>query len=201
MTKNHEDIERLITRSLDGELSDEEQLALNRELIRNPQARQWLDDFRRIDTDAAEAMHDALATDQLPLDPETLPARDVVVTTRRLHQGWWMWPGVVAAAISAYFMARAPAPSLQHQQPVINQMAKIDQPSTRPPFRAPLESSRQVPMRNVGTVLPQIKRDAAREVIGVVGDDGNIYWIEVDRTYTYKRPGRSGATRRPRERI
>ena len=45
-------------------------------------------------------------------------------------------------------------------------------------------------MHNVGTspLGPQIKRNTGREVFGVVGDDGNIYWIQVDRIRTMKRP-------------
>lgn len=41
-------------------------------------------------------------------------------------------------------------------------------------------------MRNVGTSGPKTWRDTGRETFGVVGDDGNIYWIGVDRTRTAK---------------
>jgi hypothetical protein len=38
---------------------------------------------------------------------------------------------------------------------------------------------------------PRIKRSAGRDAFGIMGDDGNIYWIEVDRIWTLKkaRPG------------
>lgn len=45
-------------------------------------------------------------------------------------------------------------------------------------------------MRTVGTNPgdTRIRRITGREVLGVVGEDGNIYWIEVDRILTIRRP-------------
>ena len=45
-------------------------------------------------------------------------------------------------------------------------------------------------MRDVSTSPfgQRIKRDTGREVFGVVGDDGNVYWIQVDRIRTMRRP-------------
>ncbi len=45
-------------------------------------------------------------------------------------------------------------------------------------------------MRSVGSHAGEtrIRRVTGREVLGVVGEDGNIYWIEVDRIRTIRRP-------------
>jgi hypothetical protein len=48
-------------------------------------------------------------------------------------------------------------------------------------------------MRTVGSqglTVPRVRRHTGRDVLGVVGDDGNIYWIEVDRTRTVRQPAR-----------
>jgi len=42
-------------------------------------------------------------------------------------------------------------------------------------------------MRSVRST-PAIHRNTDREIIGVVGDDGNLYWIEVERTRTVTLP-------------
>ncbi len=43
-------------------------------------------------------------------------------------------------------------------------------------------------MQNASTPLPmRVQRDRGRETIGVLGEDGNIYWIEVDRTRTVRK--------------
>ena len=49
-------------------------------------------------------------------------------------------------------------------------------------------------MRPVST-MPRMRSDTGREVIGVVGEDGNLYWIEVDRTRTIRVPASSEAGR------
>ncbi len=48
--------EALICRSLDGALSDDEQLTLNRELLRNPAARRRMDQYQANDALAGEAL-------------------------------------------------------------------------------------------------------------------------------------------------
>ena len=39
-------------------------------------------------------------------------------------------------------------------------------------------------MRTIGTT----RRSTGRNVLGIIGDDGNVYFIEVDRTRTIRLP-------------
>ena len=46
-------------------------------------------------------------------------------------------------------------------------------------------------MRNVGhqpVPRQRIDRNTAREVFGIIGDNGELYWIEVDRIRTIRTP-------------
>ena len=182
------DIERLIVRSLDGELGEDEQLQLNRELIRNPKAQRLMEQYKQIDQLAGAALHHALDSDRIPLDPAALPDREQPQRVVRYHRGWWLVPGAIAAAllaiVVAQFSATPPAgPTLADRNggapdrvvPVIN---RVPQPTGI--------------MRNAGTT---VRRSTGRDVFGVVGEDGNIYWIEVDRTKTFRRPKLGPAAR------
>ncbi len=55
-----DNLERRIVRSLDRESTADEDLALERELLRRPEARGIRDDYRRIDDAAADALHAVL---------------------------------------------------------------------------------------------------------------------------------------------
>ena len=191
MREIDQDIERLIVRQLDGELGEEEQLELNRKLVRDPQAHQLMEDYRSVDTLAADALAQTLGKGEVEFDPTALTA-ETRRRTYRFHQGWWLVPGAIAAAILALVIP----------QPAVN---RVTEPSTRligttlpdvPQTMSPDSHSmgQSVPMHRVG--MPRIRRNTGRDVIGVVGDDGNIYWIEIDRTRTLKRPARPSG--RPR---
>lgn len=182
----NKDIERLIVRGLDQELSEDEKLRLDRELIRNPEAHRLMEEYKRIDELAAAAIGQALDEDRMPLDPDTLPARAEPAPLRGRHRGWWLVPGAIAAALLAIMTARFPA-----TPPPQTQVAEITRPaptSVVPTFpHAPRSDGL---MRTVGTNPgdTRIRRITGREVLGVVGEDGNIYWIEVDRILTIRRP-------------
>jgi len=186
MAEVNKDIERLIVRGLDGELNDDEQLRLDRELIRNPDVHRLMEEYKRIDELSAAALDQAFAGDRLPLDPEMLPSRSQTARGRRYHRGWWLVPGAIAAALLAVVMARYPI-----TQPTDPRVADgASQRGERAPTIARNGFSEQAPMRTVGgqtfQTSPRIKRDTGREVLGVMGEDGNIYWIEVDRIRTVR---------------
>ena len=183
------EIERLIVRCLDGELRENEQLLLNRELIRNPEARRLMDECKRIDELAAAAIGHELGEDRMPLDPLTLPNRAESQPFRHYHRGWWLVPGAIAAALLAIFVARFPtvAPSATSVVDNGRQHPNVVRPQIIPSV------PQQGVMRTVGTNPASIKRDTGREILGVVGDDGSIYWIEVDRIRTIKRPRQGSA--------
>ena len=70
MKQINQKIEKLIVRSLDGALTEQEQLELNRELIRNPDARQIMEQYQRIDNVAIEALDQVIGqTDDKDDDP------------------------------------------------------------------------------------------------------------------------------------
>jgi hypothetical protein len=176
--------ERLIVRKLDGEISEDEELQLNRELIRDPEARRLMEEYERIDGLAAAALDAALGDEAFSAHAASMEAPLRVSAGRGYHRGWWLVPGAVAAALLAIMIARfnplMPSDESRladHQLPTSQRI-----PVVGPEHPGGLQ-------QNVNMGPDKVKRDTGREVIGVVGDDGNIYWIEIDRTRTYKRPG------------
>ncbi|MGD2109572.1 MAG: hypothetical protein PVI86_09290 [Phycisphaerae bacterium] len=188
--KDIERIERLIARKLDGELREDEELELNRELIRNPDARRLMEDYERIDGLAATALTESLSYNTVPVESTVLARPPQPSLGHKHHRGWWLVPGAVAAALFAVMLGRfAPTPPTTSETPVAEDR------------RSPLEN--RIPVverpgpasdlhRNVG-LRDKIKRDTGREIIGVVGEDGNLYWIEIDRIRTFKQPGANWA--------
>jgi len=88
------ELEDRIVRALDGELSASERAELDRELLRNPAARRLMDQYRRIDGQAAAALRTALGSDANVLGTAS-PARPPRRATR------WRWGSIslVAAAV------------------------------------------------------------------------------------------------------
>ncbi|MFQ5496250.1 MAG: anti-sigma factor family protein [Phycisphaerae bacterium] len=180
------DLDRLIGRHLDGELTDEQRLQLDREVIRDPDARRRLDDEQRIDALAASALNDLLGRRVTELDPNALPAQHRPLRRRRVSWTRMLVPGAVAAGLLGLAIARWPlTPS---SVPVI-----ADRGGPIPTIhRGALKASRPEGglFHNAGHSrnVPSIKRHTGRELFGVIGDDGNIYWIGVDRTRTIRQP-------------
>ncbi len=187
MSKVSYDLEALIVRHLDSELTEEQELELNRELIRNPEARQMLADYRKADELAVAALNQVIPGEE---GLKTAPMPAVTSPPRRAgyYRAWWIIPGAVAAAIMALMI---PNPSVLPKQDGPVQITNTP-PSSYSGLREAQRGGAQDLMRNVGTypVGSRIKRDTGREVFGVVGDDGSVYWIQVDRIRTLKRPGR-----------
>lgn len=184
MRKVDPKIETLITRRLDGELAEQDELTLDRELIRDPTARDMLESYERVDRLAADALSEALGTQQTQVE---LPAATSHAAPSRGVSTRWIWQlatGAIAAAILAVFVARfTPGPSPSNENMVQN-----NQPQPIPQMipSLPNRSGPENIMRNVGSSRPKTWRDTGREMFGVVGDDGNIYWIGIDRTRTAK---------------
>ena len=191
MSDVENNIERLIVRALDGEINEDDQLALNRELIRNPDARRLMEDYRRIDEMTASALGETLSNDPLPLDVATLPdQRETQHLRHGTHRAWWLAVGAVAAALLAAVSARFFVPTPQRQVFVDNTPLQREVPRIRPVERS--YHPQDDVIRNASmNDRPRIKRSAGRDAFGIMGDDGNIYWIEVDRVWTLKkaRPG------------
>lgn len=191
MSEISEQLERLINRSLDGDLNEDEQLELNRELIRNPQARQMLADYQSVDRVAAAALDLAFGRTACFEVPAFAPAK-AVAHARRRHAVRWLIPGAIAAALLATV---TPNPWQRATKAPVEQIASAPTPSAAPsagPSRASV-ATRTVSM-NSGA--PVMHRDMGRDIIGVLGDDGNLYWIEVEKTRTVTLPHGPAATSR-----
>jgi len=188
-------LERLIVRGLDGGLREDERLALDRELIRNPEARRLMDEFQRIDALAGDALRALLREDRPFIDSAALT---VALQRRRRftpHRSWWLIPGAVAAALLAVFVARwneTPSSMPHRGTPVArydgSPRENLPASPTSPwlghekghgPFGGDL-------LQTISTT-PTLLRDQGRNVIGVMGEDGNLYWLEIDHTRSYRR--------------
>lgn len=174
-----EDIERRIVRFLDGALDEEAQIELQRELLRNPDARELMEEYRRIDELSAAAMRQAFSDEGLSFDPERL-ARRIEPRRRGYYRVWWLIPGAIAAALLALAL---PRPEWRSIEPG-NRLATQRPQTSLPLFDSRREGAGDVMHNAAWPLQPRVKRDAGRELIGVMGDDGNMYWIEVDRTRT-----------------
>jgi anti-sigma factor RsiW len=102
MASHDERIESLMNRSLDRDLSEAEQLELDRTLIRSPEIRREYEQMRRIDSLAAEALRAMVPEDQgTPVPNPEAGARRSQGGARKL---WWLLP---AAAELTPAQARA----------------------------------------------------------------------------------------------
>jgi hypothetical protein len=95
-----ERLERLINRHLDGELTDAEQVELDRLLLRDPEGREDLEAYRRIDAWSREALADALAVGS---NGQTATIhRDRAGRAHTIRLRWLSWTVVAAAAVLAF---------------------------------------------------------------------------------------------------
>jgi anti-sigma factor RsiW len=92
--------ERLITRKLDGELTEEESLELNKLLIRTPEARTMLEDYTRMDARAAEVIHDVVSAPVVSELPANVAAGTQAAggTELRHRRQWYSLAAISAVA-------------------------------------------------------------------------------------------------------
>ena len=183
MSDTQENIEKQIGRFLDGEMSPDEELSLNRELIRNPEANAMMDDYRRIDELAEDVLNRVVAHQhRLGSGPFRVERREREFG-RKHNRGWyWLVSGAVAAALLALMI---PRPVLNAPQPFDPSRVVVQLPPAGGTNGIRPETSL---MHNVSSMPPSFKRNTGRDVYGVVGENGSIYWIEVDRIRTVKQP-------------
>jgi len=187
MSDVNEHLEKLMVRALDGALSEDDELALNRELIRNPEARRMMAAYRTVDELSTAAL-DQVTSGQAPVfDAMTWTRADSSMRRRRQGRTWfWLAPGAIAAALLAMIVPW-PTPTNVERPPIVQAPTA---PTRNGAVGTSFADGQQDLMRSVRST-PAIHRNTGREIIGVVGDDGNLYWIEVERTRTVKLPAAS----------
>ena len=196
MERKEQDIEVLISRSLDGALGEDEQLALDRELIRNPDAQRLMDEYRQVDSlatlalEAAFTRRDAQAARWEPAEwiKDVDQRRSWRLSRNPPHRGWWLVPGAIAAALLAVVVSGVVPPKASQVDALAGNLAV---PSVVAPIARPRALNNNSIMRSVSTTPApkrRIKRDTARNLYGIMGEDGRIYWIQIDRTRIIKSP-------------
>ena len=188
MSDVNEHLERLMVRSLDGELSGDDELALNRELIRDPEAHQLIAEYRVVDELSIAALEKVASGPAPVFAAMTWTRADSLKERTRQGRTWfWLVPGAIAAALLAMIVPR-PAPMSVERLPIVQVPLA---PTVNGGMASQFAGGQQGMMRSVRST-PAIHRNTDREITGVVGDDGNLYWIEVERTRTVKLPAASG---------
>jgi len=190
----NEQLERLINRALDGELGDDARLELDRELIRNPEARRIFAEYQAMDQSAVAGLDRAFGGEsKAPAwAGEELAPKQTVPLARRHMSVRWLIPGAIAAALLATVV---PYPDLRSPAPTAKRVVTA-------PTESPLlgRTAQGVLPRTVSSsagATPAVHRNRGRDLIGVLGDDGNVYWIEVERTRTVTLPHGTGSRSQP----
>lgn len=185
-----EHIERLITRKLDGEITVDEALELDRELIRSPQARALFDECRRLDQLAAACIKSSVGhrSDDAPVLVIGGPAVKSPVGHRR-HA--WIW----AAAAMAACLALVVIWNTPNGNESADRLAERRIESAVPQFTGQHGPRPQVGMPRVGvpgndvgvyrtadTLPPPVDRVTDVGMILVPAADGNYFMLPVEHT-------------------
>ena len=186
---NDERIELLITRKLDGTITDEERLELDRALIRSPEHRRLLERSELIDALCAEALHSEF---RRPRNGDVSSIIAKADRTRRPSRYWWCLPAALAAClalilVSGWFVdGGRERPSLAERGPL--PASRAPRPLDPRPSHLANGTVKPEHMRRVITGADVMNRHRDTSVYGIVGEDGRIYLIEFERTRTYRYP-------------
>lgn len=192
MSQVDERIERLIVRRLDGELTDEEALELDRELLRCPAARELLEEYQRLDRVAAEALAAAIETDAgeaAPLSVVTAPRR------KGYSKLWWGLPAAVAATL-ALIVTLVPRPSADWRMTEAPRRPLMTQPLDTEPAQVQPSHPGRSGVQQAGYGLGSLDRAVDQDLLYIVGDDGNIYVIDRQHMRTARKPSTNTDFRR-----
>jgi anti-sigma factor RsiW len=162
--------ERLINRRLDGEITGQESLELDKLLIRNPEARAYLEDLQRQDVLAGRVLRATLDPDNAksspPLGPDAWPAR--TFSWRR-----YLRPVVAVAAAAALAFLVATFPTRRSQNDVTPPTLADNGPA------APTGPSTPVVPVADGYGWPPRER---HEILGVFDEETqSLYLLEMNR--------------------
>jgi anti-sigma factor RsiW len=174
--------EHLISRRLDGEITGEESLELDRLLIRSPEARTWMEACERQDRLAAETLHAALPGDVQTDRGESAASLTHPSNTERIPRFVaGRWSGLRAASIALAVLAGTGVGYFTSQRwaPPTSGRAGLDASTEEV---SPGVDHGAVAERDDETspTSPQLVRD----VYGVVDEEtGNLYLLEATRLW------------------
>ena len=191
----NERIEHLINRKLDGELTAEERLELDRALVKSPEHRAMLELSERIDAMCAETITLGVAVNE----NDAAAIVETKVSHARTRHWWWAMPAALAACMGwlVFSATLSPRPADNSLQLVEGDPVSGATLGELTPASSSIEAlngggSLGV-FRQASTFGRTLDRRRDTELLGVIGDDGRIYLIEVTRTQAYSRPSaRSG---------
>ncbi len=180
-------IERLIVRRLDGELSDPEQAELDRAILRDPHVRALLEEYERIDSAASAALVEALDGGVRP------PARSARIAAQPARRGygrmWWLLPVAAAAAVAVLVSLR---PQVESGPSLVRAPSYSVNGATLPRVAPSLEGGIRSPVHQAShgwdALTADVDRLTDRDVLYVVGPDGNVYILEQERVQTTRTP-------------
>jgi hypothetical protein len=196
MAKQREQLELQINRYLDGELTSEEVLALQREMLRDQEARELAESLSQADAALADVLQADLPVAEPAFDPLALTEQHAQARCSGSRRAWWMIPAALAACLVASFIL--PAFQVPDGGTTGGYRAGAnltDLPAFESPDLLPASSSTAHEVQGIdhgirrasaGEGPRQVNRRVDRDLIGIVGDDGEIYWIEIDRTRTVR---------------
>ena len=194
-------LELLITRHLDGRLSEEEELEFQRLLLRVPQARRTLEAYERLDAAAGEALRGALPDAEPAFDPvELARPRRSTAAHRHYHRAWWLLPAAVAAslllAVTTQTFWHAENPAGVPAGSLVNSLDAPPETVAGMPARLGPGHLDSRPNVIPASAMPRrTLRHTDRQLIGIEGEDGQIYWLELDQTRTLRGQSARGNTR------
>ncbi len=190
MTESNDHLERLISRKLDGELTPDESLELDKCLIRDPAARQCLEESERIDHLTSALLEEVCAVQ----DEVLLPAASHSVARRRMR--WFgAIPAAAAACVAIFFlwpMFSNPSPSSRNVggEVVAKVPADVELPvlahnSDQPKPAATLASFSGKPAK----LLPLREHGTRLNYYGVLDPETQkLYLLEVKHQTSTQRP-------------
>ena len=200
----NERIENLINRKLDGELTEEDRLELDRALIKSPEHRAMLELSERIDLMCAETIAEGVSANEndaagvLEMGASRLLPTSSRGGASRRRSWWWAMPAALAACVGwlAFSAILSPQPAGDGLQLVgsgpVSGAGELTPTSSS--VRAMDGNGMSGAIRQASTRGRTLDRRRDTQLLGVMGDDGRIYLIEVTRTQAYSRPSaRSGA--------
>jgi len=182
MSHDREQLERLVGRALDGELTAEQRAELDRELLSNPAARELYDACSAIDALAADVIRESTSR-RLPrlVCPAPAVQRKAPISRR---SAWMLAGSALAACLALVVFLKTPAaprrddPVVAENAGAVNTLpASQNHGNIRPRIGAPGEAG---VWQVVDQPAPQIDRTTDRNLLFLQDEQGNIYLLNVD---------------------